>query len=83
MFHTISQHFTWSNYIHKLKTLWNIATLANITRHKERSMETNNKLLTHGTQLQLTPSDHGSFCSCHILQNQKSLQHLKHLQSLI
>jgi hypothetical protein len=39
--------------------------------------------LTHGTQLQLTPSDHGSFCSCHTLWNQKSPQHFKHLQSLI
>jgi hypothetical protein len=73
-------------YTDKLKTLWNIATLANITRHKERSMhaylfQTNNKLLTHGTQLQLTPLDHGSFRSCHILQNKKSLQHFKHLQS--
>jgi hypothetical protein len=41
-------------YAHKLKTLSNIATLANITRHKERSMDTylfqtSNKLLTHGT----------------------------------
>jgi hypothetical protein len=58
-------------YAHKLKTLWNIATLANITRHKERSMDTylswtNNKLLTHGTQLQLTPLYHGSFRSHHI-----------------
>jgi hypothetical protein len=47
---------------------------SNITMHKERSMgmylsRTNNKLLTHGTQLQLTPLDHESFCSHHILQH--------------
>jgi hypothetical protein len=36
MFHTILQHFTWpSLHSHKLKTSWNIATLANITRHRE------------------------------------------------
>ncbi len=74
-------------YAHKLKTSWSISTLANITRHKERSMDTylfqtNNKLLTCGTQLQSIPLDHGSFCSCHILQNQKSLQHFKHIPSL-
>jgi hypothetical protein len=40
-------------YAHKLKTLSNIATLANITKQKERSMDTylfqtSNKLLIHG-----------------------------------
>jgi hypothetical protein len=73
-------------YTLKLKTSWNIARLANIARHKERSMDTyqfwtNNKLLTHGTQLQLIPLDHRSFHSHHNLQNQKSLQHFKYLQS--
>jgi hypothetical protein len=68
-------------YAHKLKTLSNIATLANITRHKEQIMDTylfqtRNKSLTHGTQLQWTPLDHGSFCSHHILQNQTTLQAL-------
>jgi hypothetical protein len=47
-------------YAHKLKTSSNIATLANITRHNKRSMDTylfktHNKSLTHGTQLQSTP----------------------------
>jgi hypothetical protein len=48
--------------------LSNIATLANITRHKEKSMDTylfrtSNKTLIHGIQLQSTPSDPGSFRS--------------------
>jgi hypothetical protein len=72
MFHTISSISLGLAYAHKLETLSNIATLANITRHKERSMDTylsqtNDKSLTHGTQLQLTTLDHGSFRSCHIL----------------
>ncbi len=63
---------------HKLKTWWNIATLATITRHIERSMDmylfqTSNKLLSHGTWLQFILSNHGSFHSCHIPWNQKSL----------
>jgi hypothetical protein len=45
--------------------------------------KTSNKLLTHGTWLPSIPSDHGSFCSHHILWNPKSLQHFKPLQSLI
>jgi hypothetical protein len=74
-------------YAHKLKTLSNIATLANITRHKERSMDTylfqiSNKLLIHGIWLQLIPSDPGSFRSCHSLWHQKSLQHFKCSQYL-
>jgi hypothetical protein len=48
------------DYAHKLKTLSNIATLANITRHKERNndkylFKTSHKSLTHGTQF---PSTH-------------------------
>jgi hypothetical protein len=88
MFHTISQHFTWPSLGTQVENFVNIATLANITRHRERSMDTylfrtSNKLLIHGIQLQSTPSDPGSFRSCHTLGNQKSLQHFKHLQSLI
>jgi hypothetical protein len=44
--------------------------------------KTSNKSLTHSTQLQSTPSEHGSFLSRNILQNQKSLQHFKPLKSL-
>jgi hypothetical protein len=74
-------------YAHKSKTLSNIATLANITRHKEKSMDmylfrTSNKSLIHGIQLQSTPLDPGSFRSRHTLLNQKSLRHFKHLQLL-
>jgi hypothetical protein len=88
LFQTISQHLTWPSLCTQVENfIKNIATLASITRHKERSMDTylfqtSNKSLIHGTRLQSTPLDHGSFCSRHILQNQKSLQHFKPLQSL-
>jgi hypothetical protein len=67
MFHIISQHFTWPSLCTQVEN-FAIATLAKITRHKGRNMDTyllktSNKLLTHGTWLPMTPSDHGSFCS--------------------
>jgi hypothetical protein len=52
------------------------------TRKKYGHILINNKLLTCGTQLQLIPLGHVSFCSHHIPWNQKSLQYFKQLPSL-